>query len=289
MKDHMLKRIITQALGVYLEVLARISPSRAAEKGFLLFCRPFRLKLNKKQLRFFDSAGKFTLDHEGYVVQGYRWGRGEKKILFLHGWQSHTYRWKPYIEALPQDQYTVYSLDAPGHGLSTGDFLTVPLYSSLIEKFVFQHRDLHAIVGHSIGGFSLLHAFYRFPELPVDRVVLLAPPGDAGEFLTVFKDTLGLSDRTVNLIIKHFAERYNVTPDFFSSSRFGKRVSAKGLIIHDEHDVEAPYSHAVALNTVWEQSKLITTKGIGHNLKSREVVETVVEYIQEPVLQPSGS
>lgn len=281
-----MKTLMVRIIGLYLESLALISPSKAARKGFLLFCRPFRLKTNQKQLEFFDSGEKFIIDHQGFSVQGYRWGRGEKKILFLHGWQSHSYRWKLYIEALPKDEYTIYSLDAPGHGLSSGNFLTVPLYSSLIEKFVNEHKEVHTVVGHSLGGFSLLHAFYRYPEMPVDRVVLLAPPGEASDFISVFKKTLGLSDRTVKLVTDHFASRYQVPPDFFSARKFASRLKVKGLIIHDEHDVEAPYHYSIPLQEIWTQSRLVTTRGFGHNLKSPTVVKEVVDFIQEEVHQP---
>lgn len=282
-----MKKLIVKTLGIYLDTLSLIAPSYAARKGFLLFCRPFRVGTNKKQRNFFNSAEKFRLNHEGFSVQGYRWGRGDKKILFLHGWQSHSYRWKPYIEAISKDEYTIYSLDAPGHGLSSGSFLSVPLYSSLIENFIQQHNDVHTVVAHSLGGFSLLHAFYRLPELPVNRIILLAPPGEATEFISVFQKTLGISDRTVKLVTEHFATRYDVTPDFFSTRRFAAKLNVKGLIIHDEDDKEAPYRYSIPLQKAWNQSRLVTTKGFGHNLKSNTVVKEVVNFIQEEVHQPS--
>ena len=278
-----MKNLMIRAMGMYLETLARVSPAYAARKGFVLFCRPFRSPANPKQLAFFNTATRFQLDHEGYNVQGYRWGHGKKKILFLHGWQSHTYRWKPYVEALPKDEYTIFSLDAPGHGLSSGNFLTVPLYSSLIEDFLRQHSDVHTVVGHSLGGFSLLYTFYRLPILPVDRIILLAPPGEADDFISVFQKTLKLSDRTVQLVVKHFAERYSVTPDYFSAQKFAAGLKVKGLIIHDEDDQEAPYAYSIPLNKAWPESRLVTTKGFGHNLKSTSVVKEVVDFIREPV------
>lgn len=282
-----MKTTMVRILGMYLETLAVISPSLAAKKGFQLFCRPFRIRTNPKQIAFFNSSNKFNLHLEGYDVQGYRWGNGPKKVLFLHGWQSHSYRWKPYIEALAKDEYTLYSLDAPGHGLSSGNFLTVPLYSTLIESFLRQHQDIHTVVGHSLGGFSLLYTFYREPLLPVDRIILLAPPGEASDFISVFQKTLRISNRTVQLVTRHFAERYQVTPDFFSSLKFASRLKVRGLIIHDEEDMEAPYRYTVPLNKHWPHSKLITTKGLGHNLKSQLVVKEVVDFIQEPVLHLS--
>lgn len=281
-----MKNLIAKALGLYLDTLSYIAPTAGSGAGFALFCRPFRVALNKKQLAFFETAAKFFLEHDGHRVHGYRWGTGSKKILFLHGWQSHTYRWKAYIEALPKSEYTIYSLDAPGHGLSPGNFLTVPLYSSLIESFIRQHEQVHTIVGHSLGGFSLLYTHYRLPDLPVDRIILLAPPGEASDFISVFQKTLGVSDRTVSLVIKHFSRRYQVGPNFFSSLKFAQNLKVKGLIIHDQHDPEAPYGYSIPLHKVWTQSRLVTTKGLGHNLKSPAVVKEVVDFIGEPVHQP---
>ena len=279
--------LIIRMLGLYLDTLSLVSPSYAAEKGFKLFCRPFRLPSNDKQIAFFNSADKFQLVHEGFEIQGYRWGNGSKKILFLHGWQSHTYRWKPYVEALSKEDYTIYSLDAPGHGLSSGNFLSVPLYSSLIAAFLKQHNDVHTVVGHSLGGFSLLYTFYQEPALPVDRMILLAPPGEASDFITAFKRTLGISDRTLRLVINNFAQRYQVTPDFFSARKFAASLRIKGLIIHDEGDTEVPYHYSLPLQQAWPEARLVTTKGLGHNLKSTSVVKEVVDFIQQPLAQPA--
>ncbi len=284
-----MKKLLVKMAGLYLDALAFIAPAAAARKGFMLFCRPFRLPTSEKQLAFFNSAEKFTIDHDQQTIQGYRWGNGPKKILFLHGWQSHTYRWKTYVEALSKEEYTIYSLDAPGHGLSSGNFLTVPLYSALIENFIKQHSQVHTVVGHSLGGFALLYTFYRLPVLPVDRIILMAPPGDARDFISVFQKTLGISDKTVQLVMHHFKSRYDVTPEFFSTQRFVNRLNVRGLIIHDEDDSEAPYHYSIPLQRAWNKSRLITTKGFGHNLRSLSVVKEVVGFIEEPVHQPALS
>lgn len=280
-----MKNLTIRLLGIYLDTLAVVSPSSAAKKGFQLFCRPYRIPANERQHAFFNTAEKFNLNHEGNLVQGYRWGNGPKKILFLHGWQSHTYRWKTYVEALPKSEYTIYSLDAPGHGLSSGNFLSVPLYSSLIESFVQQNSSIHTVVAHSLGGFSLLYTLFREPGLPIDRVVLLAPPGEAGEFIAAFQQKLRVSDKVVKLVVDHFTKQFDVSPDFFSARRFVEKINVDGLIIHDEDDTEAPYEHVVPLQQVWKRSQLITTKGFGHNLKSTMVVKEVVDYIAKPARQ----
>lgn len=270
---------------MYLNLLSLVLPRKAGLIGFQLFCRPFRLVITQKQKEFFNTADRFTIVHEGTIIQCYKWGNGPKKILFLHGWQSHTYRWKAYIDALSKEEYTIFSLDAPGHGLSEGNFLSVPLYSSLTERFINDHGSIDTVVAHSLGAFTLLYTLYRQPLLPLNKIILMAPPGEADDFVSVFKQTLNISDRTLRYIIDQFISRYEVSPEYFSTLKFAPRLNVKGLIIHDEDDNEAPYHYSVPLQQVWQKSKLITTKGFGHNLRSTTVVKYVVDFIEEPVHQ----
>jgi pimeloyl-ACP methyl ester carboxylesterase len=278
-----MKNLIAKTIGLYINVLSVLRPSKAGVKAFLLFCRPFRLTLSEKQLQFFNSAEKFTVSGDDYKIQAYKWGNGDKKILFLHGWQSHTYRWKAYIESLSKDEYTIYSIDAPGHGLSGGNFLSVPLYSKVMENFIVEHGPFHSAIGHSIGGFTLMYTLHRLPLLAISKIVTMAAPGNANDFVSVFKNAIGLSDKALNLMIDEFVNRYGVTPDHFSIDRFASSLHVKGLIIHDEQDDEAPYQYAVRLNERWRKSTLIGTKGIGHNLRSPEIVKHVVGFVEEPV------
>jgi pimeloyl-ACP methyl ester carboxylesterase len=60
---------------------------------------------------------------------------------------------------------------------------------------------------------------------------------------------------------------------------FSKSLTLPGLIIHDTEDKEAPYQTALDMNEVWKNSSLITTTGLGHNLKSKELVEQVAMFI----------
>ncbi|SHH16149.1 Serine aminopeptidase, S33 [Chryseolinea serpens] len=276
-----MKKIIPKILGVALNLLAWIHPKAAGRRGFLLFCRPFRTPVTDKQKDFFDTADQSTITSEGVNVQVYRWGKGEKKVVFFHGWQSHSYRWKAYIDALPKDAYTIYALDAPGHGRSGGNFLSVPVYGTLIQKFIQDIGGAQTVVGHSLGSFSLIYTFFRNPSLPVDNVILMAPPGEASDFMTFYKDTLRLSNRAMKHIYQYFEQTYKVPPAYFSTKKFAASLSQKGLIIHDEGDDEAPYHYAVKINEVWKKSTLISTQGFGHNLKSPTVVEAVFKFIHE--------
>ncbi len=277
-----MQKTITKAIGGFLNTLALVAPQTSATLGFKLFCYPVRAKLKNHHAQFLTQAKVFTYDFDRNTLQVYKWGNGSKKILFLHGWQSHTYRWKNYIEAISKDEYTIYAMDAPAHGLSSGSFCTVPLYSSSIKHLLSKLGHIDTVVGHSIGGFSILHLLYQ-EEHPIDKLVIMGAPGEATDFLSFYKETLNLSARTTQLIKNKFESYINKPIEYYSSARFASTMITPGLIIHDRHDDEAMYHYAEKLNSTWSNSKLIATENLGHNLKSAEVVAHVVDYIKEPL------
>jgi pimeloyl-ACP methyl ester carboxylesterase len=278
-----MKKIIMRGLGLCMNTLAQVLPKKAARIGFNLFCYPFRVPVNAKQRAFLDTADQSTFDYNGMKIQAYQWGKGSKNILLIHGWQSHTYRWKKYIDSLNKDDYTVHAFDAPGHGLSGGKFLSVPLYSEIIESYMKRMGSLETIISHSVGSFSAIYTLYRNQYLPVKKLVTLASPGEAQEFFDFYKKSLSLSDKCSTLIIDHFYERFKKTPRDFSAPLFAAALRIPGLIIHDEDDDDTSVIHSKKIHASWEGSTLIVTKGFGHNLRSDEVLNQVIRFVDEPI------
>lgn len=285
-----MKKIITSLLGVYINVLAVFAPKKAGRFGFMLFCRPFRGTVTDYHKTFLHSADRFSFEHDGINIQAYRWGHGPKKILFLHGWQSHSFRWKAYIDALDKEEHSIFAFDAPGHGLSGGNYLNVPYYGEIIFQLIETIGEVHTLVGHSLGSFSSLYMLHQKPSLNIKQVILMAPPGEATDFIEFYRQMLGLSGRSIKLIKDHFIIKFQKPITWFSTTAFASAVSIPGIIIHDEDDHETPYHYAQKINSAWPQSHLITTTGLGHNLKSKEIVQTVTNFIKsEMPLIISGS
>lgn len=274
-----MKTIIIRLIGFYLNALALISPKKSGKKAFDLFCRPQRVPLKHYQVEFLDSAEKFKIPFEGLNIQAYKWGSGPKKLLLLHGWQSHSFRWKKLVQTFSHEEYTLYALDAPAHGLSEGKFITAVLYNRLIVQSIEQLGPMHGIVSHSLGGFSLMFSLFNKPQLAVEKVVLMGAPGEVEDFLVSLKETLHLSERCMKAVYGHFENIIGMHPSHFSSKRFAEKLNIPGLLIHDEADLEAPYHYAQSINKIWKNSQLITTQGMGHNLRNQEVVDWVVDFM----------
>lgn len=281
-----MKKMISHLIGFYLNVLAFIAPQKAALVGFRLFCYPVRGKISKHQRQFLQDASQFLIHHKGDRIQGYTWGKGPINILLLHGWQSHSYRWKRYVESIDQTQYTIYAFDAPGHGLSSGNFLTVPLYSEVVTKVIEHIGRAHIVLGHSIGSFTALYTFHTHPSLQPDKLIATACPGEAREFFKFYQMQLGLSDRCIQQIAKRFEKEVQHSPAYFSAQSFTTHLHVQGLLIHDQEDGETPVENALTIHQSWKNSQLILTKGKGHNLKSDEVVAHVINFISQETTLP---
>lgn len=272
---------IARLIGWYLNTLAWISPREAGKRGFNVFCTPVPPPVKDHHRAYFETAAMDSFDHNGSKIQTYRWGTGPRTVLFLHGWQSHSFRWKNYIDAFVSDGYTVYALDAPAHGLSGGKYINLVIYAGVIEQFIANVGSVHAIVSHSFGSFASLYALHRSPGLPVERLVITGTPGEANEFFAHYRTLLGLTARTEQIILDEFVRTIGHGPDYFSAPAFASTLNLPGLIVHDAGDEETPYRHAERIHSAWKNSRMITTTGLGHNLRSPDVINHVREFVSE--------
>ena len=94
----------------------RIAPTLAEKWAWKLFFTPFRFPAPPRELGVADKANKFTFEVQGYTIQGYEWGKGDKTIMLLHGWSGRATQWREFIGPLNKNGYKVVAIDGPGHG-----------------------------------------------------------------------------------------------------------------------------------------------------------------------------
>ncbi|GAB3002577.1 alpha/beta fold hydrolase [Cyclobacterium sediminis] len=259
-----------------------IAPEQGGKLGFKYFCSPIRTKISKKQIDFLRTAKESNILFKGNKIRQYQWGNGPKKILFIHGWQSFSFRWKEYIEVLlGTNDYTILAYDAPAHGQSQGRRFTVPENAALINQILKDVGEVEAVVTHSIGSFSFFYAFAKYKLPPVKKLVALSTPGSAIEFIGYYKQVLGLKLHTIKNITAEFEAFIQEDLNKVNLPNLVKNLTIPGLIIHDQKDGLTDFSNARLLHQHWPQSELITTTGLGHRLRSPEVIHAVVDFIKE--------
>ena len=274
------KKIMQKLIGIYFNLLSFLHPKKLKKDGFLLFCNPFARKVKPHQLKFLQNGMFEVLNLDEYKIQTYKWGNGSKKTLLVHGWSSHSFRWKNYIEYLIENDFTVYALDAPAHGLSSGKSFHVVLYAKVINAFLEVNPEITSIVGHSVGGFATTYFLYQYKVNSIEKVVIMGAPGEASDFFNLYKDTLGLTTKSLNIIIDEFHTQLGKFPSYFSSARFADGISIPVLIVHDKKDLATNYNYSIRLNKHLKNSQLLLTEGLGHDLKSKDLIKTVTHFIK---------
>jgi pimeloyl-ACP methyl ester carboxylesterase len=258
---------IVKLVGKTLNGLSYIAPKFASKKALDLFSTPRKGRVNAYQETFLESATKAIIKYNHLDVATYVWKGTNKKILLAHGWESNTSRWNTLIEDLKKDQHTIIALDAPAHGNTSGKFFNAILYAECI--------------GHSVGGMATGFYQYKYQNKHLEKLILLGAPS---EFTGVFKryvDMLGYNSRIENGLNTLVEERFNQKPEHFSLANFSKTIDTKALLIHDENDNIIPYEDAKLIDKNYKNATLISTKGLGHGLKSEAINKHITSFINE--------
>ncbi len=281
-------KILTRFFGFYFNILSLVAPSRSAKQAFYLFCIPFKAKLKPHQQDFLNTADTFKLKVDKKNVQYYSWGKGQEKILFTHGWQSNSYRWKTLIEQFDKTKYTLIAFDAPGHGNSESKIGNIPLFEKSIESLIKHIGDIDHFVGHSIGSFACA-SFAFHSQYPMKSFTSLATPFDAHEFFYQFNNQLKTSKR-LQKHMKVYFEKYTGYPvEHYSLETFSTILNPdRTLIIHDKQDKStSPKSSQrlfELLKTKNSNVELTLTEGLRHNLRGKKIVDAVEAFVNKTTL-----
>ena len=273
-----MRSILIKLIWQSLNGLSYISKSYATDKALELFSRPRKGQITESQASFLDTAIKEQLSYNTNHIMTYKWGNNGATILLVHGWESNSARWRPLINHLKNSNYTVVTLDAPAHGNSGSSTFNALLYAEYI-KVVAEKFQPTCIIGHSVGGMSSVIFQNKYQLKSLKKMVLLAVPSEFKNVLKHYTDMLGYNRRVIKHLNQIIEEQFGAPPESFSTATYVKNVDCKGLIIHDEEDKIIAYGEALLIKANFKNSKLITTKGLGHSLNHKMVITEVSKFI----------
>ncbi len=214
----------------------------------------------------------------GYDIQTYHWKGSRDTVLLVHGWESNSYRWRHLIRHLQEHDFDIRAFDAPGHGLSSGRYFHVPLYSECLLHMVQKHRPSH-VVAHSVGGMTALYAHYREPASSVEQIVTIGSPSEFQEIMEHYRRLLGLNPRVMQALDDYVKGRFGFRLQEFSASAFAQTLRQKGLLLHDIHDSVAPFHASRKIHERWRDSILVATEGLGHSMQQEAVNKRIVDFL----------
>ncbi len=274
------KKYLPFLIGKYIHFLFFFFPKKAVHKAYVLFCTPQKGGILPEQEDFLEDAEDEIIRIEDIEIQTYRWESLGETILLVHGWESNTHRWKGLIQKLHKKGYNIIAFDAPAHGNSSGKILNVPLYTKCLQKIVELYRPNH-IMGHSVGGMTTIFHQYTYPNSEIDKLIVLAPPGELARIMKGYQEILKLSPKFMKALDQYFKMKHGYFFKEFSVAKFAKKLTHKGLLIHDKNDDIAPYSEAVAISKTWNGVEFVTTENYGHSLFFEEVDNMIIDFLKD--------
>ncbi|HUH47457.1 MAG TPA: alpha/beta hydrolase [Arenibacter sp.] len=272
-------RTLALSYGAYFNTLAHFSQELAAKKAFQLFSTPRKGRVLPHQEQFLKNALDEMVPIKGSGVQTYHWPGPKETVLLLHGWESNVFRWRKLIERLRAEGFNIIAFDAPGHGYSQGNKLNLANYSESAQQLIGMHNPKY-IIGHSMGGLTMLHDQHKNPDSSIEKIVALGAPAELSELLEHYQQLLMFDNRILKGLDDYFYEQYDCRIKDISTPTYAQKISKPGLIVHDELDPITPFSASVRLHEKWKNSQLIKTSGLGHSLHQEEVNNKIVDFLK---------
>jgi len=267
-----------------LNILALVSPRKAAVKAFRFFCTP-QQQVTKKGSALFEGGERLSFHLDKHAIRGHRWLPVKtplKKVLIVHGFESASRNFEAYIGALLKKGYEVVAFDAPAHGQSGGRRITLPDYIKMLRTIEQNYGPFEGYMGHSLGGLALCLFLENHPHHRETRLVLIAPAVETTLAVAAFTALLHLSSE-VSAEMDEYVQEISGHPfSWYSLRRALNHIQAGILYLQDEDDRITPLKDALLVrkdghpNISW-----VITKGLGHRkiYKDPEIMGKIVDFL----------
>lgn len=214
-----------------------------------------------------------------FGLAGLRWGHEGPMVLAIHGWEGRAAQFQPLAETLVARGFRLIALDAPAHGRSPGEEADPVVFADALQEVADEIGPVHAVVGHSMGGASVLYALSR--GLRSARAVAIAAPAGLAGVLARMSRHLGLPEAARRRFFATMAARTGIAPEQLDIDHLATRLPAQPLlVVHDRDDGVIPFADAERIAGA-TRARLVATRGLGHRavLKDAQVLEAIAGFV----------
>lgn len=261
-----------------------LGPQVAGRLAAAVFCAPMQGRLLARTARPAPGVRVGRLPFESASLTVYAWDAPPEapRVLLTHGWGGWALQMAPLAEALQARGYAPIAVDQPAHGRSAGWRTSLAQFARALDYLAARSGQLHAVIGHSMGGSSALVAAAR--GLQATRLVTIASPTDLTQVTRDYADAFGLRESTRHAMVQHIEAREAVVLDRMHARWTAPRIAAPVLVVHDQEDRTVPVLEAHRLVDWLPDARLMLTTGLGHRrvLGDRDVIARVVDFIARP-------
>ena len=119
---------------------------------------------------------------------------------------------------------------------------------------------------------------------------MISGPSSIENVLRKFSGFVGLNSKATDFFIDYTGKQIGVNPAEFDSVTLSKTNDIPTLFVHDRLDLEVPVSESERLLSIFTNSELFITEGLGHRkiLKSKVVKDKIDHFLHDRSLQGSS-
>jgi pimeloyl-ACP methyl ester carboxylesterase len=266
-------------VSVGLQTIGVLSPRLGGRLAFNLWRRPLaRGRVRPEEQAVHAAARVEIVDN----VTTYAWGDGQRPILLVHGWRSRASRYAAFITRLLELGYSPVSYDAPAHGDSSGDVVSILGHQRIIRALEERHGPFEGVIAHSLG---VPFALYAVREgVAAKRLVMISGVADFGYLTDTFCAQLGLGPK-INQQLRRRIERGYFEGDDQIWTRFSVTTGKLELLVihNDEDEIVDPAQAQVLLRNYGDRAHFLPTTGLGHRkiLSDPAVIAEAVAFLQD--------
>ncbi|AOE84551.1 alpha/beta hydrolase [Pseudomonas sp. TCU-HL1] len=236
--------------------LGRLAPQTVARRMRRQFMTPRNLPPRDWEMPLLGSAERITLR---FGLSALRWGSGPT-VLLMHGWEGRPTQFASLIDALVAAGYGVVALDAPAHGHSPGHEANVVLFARALLEAAGELPPLHAVIGHSMGGASVLLASQM--GLRARALVSISAPSRILGPLRSFARYMGLPPKARAHFVSLVEHHAGIPAAHLDVQRY--QLDVPGLVVHAEDDPVVPVDEAHVIHDAWFDSQVLRLETGGH-------------------------
>jgi pimeloyl-ACP methyl ester carboxylesterase len=287
MKMNLSQRLSITYYRTKIHTIGLVSPRKAAELAFELFCTPRKPRKKPKEPPIFHKAEKLSLKLGDITISGFRFHPQQsngKKILILHGFSSYSFKFEKYVSLFKKQGFEVVCFDAPAHGLSEGKIINALIYKEAILKIEAAFGPFYGIMGHSLGGLAGALAFQDFKDQSNRRLVLIAPAIRTQRAIEHFYSLIAVDDRIKTAIHQLFNEITHLPIEEISVGHAIKQIESPILWVHDKDDKICIFDDVLPImEENHDHIKFVITEGLGHSkiYKESSISNTIDLFFRE--------
>ena len=265
--------------------LGRVFPKRAAKIAYRIFSTPRTRAKHRVSDEILESARLFEVLYGKQILKGYEWGKGEKTILLVHGWESRGTAMRSFVRSLTAAGFRVVAMDGPAHGNSDGKSTNLPDFAGAVRAFINQIGDVHGIITHSFGGASTMYTLGTLDtSISVEKLVLTGVPNSINLVWMNTVKMLNLPNEVAKNFKKILEGKVKASMEVVDSAEMKNRMNVgEVLIVHDIEDAVVPFSEGEKNYQDIKNSNLLEVNNYGHYrmLKNPDVVRAVTDFVLE--------